>query len=269
MTVTRMTLAALVATLATGAQANQDQINQIRSDLASKGFTDIDVEVRGDRIIADADKGRRDFEVVYDRNTGSIISQGWDDDSSDRIERTPAVDAAYADLAARGLRDIDLDVKGDRIFADGEKNGRDYEVVYDRATGAVISEGWEPDSAPRAGTAESRDAAFADLADRGFVDIDIDERGDRFVAEGEKNGRDYEVVYDSASGNVISEGWEAADDSDDTDGDDDRDDDRDSDRDDTSDDDRDDTSDDDRDDDRDDDNGDDDDSDDDNDDDDD
>ncbi|MFP7672650.1 hypothetical protein ACG74X_04740 [Marivita sp. S0852] len=240
MTLRYAATAALIAALTTGAQANSDQIDQIRADLSSKGFTDIDIDIRGDRIIADADKGRRDFEVIYDRNTGSIISQGWEDERDASDIRGPAVEAAYADLATRGLTDIDLDVKGDRIFADGELRGRDYEVVYDRASGEVVSEGWEVDDSVRPEHSDLRDAAIADLAARGFTDIDVDQEGDRLVAEGELNGRDYEAVYDTASGQVVSEGFDTdrdedrdeqddREDDDDHDDDDDRDDDHDSD----------------------------------------
>lgn len=234
MTYSRISLAAALAVFAGAAGASPSQMDQIRTDLGAKGFTDIEIEVKGDRIIAEADRGHRDFEVVYDRNTGSIISQGFDDERPSHSPRSPQVTAAYEDLAARGLRDIDVDVKGDRIFAEGERNGREYEVVYDAATGAVLSEGNEQDMRD---TSPQVTAAYDDLASRGLHDIDVDVEGDRIVAEGERNGRDYEVVYDAASGDVISEGFET-DDSDRFDDEDDRndrdddDDDRDDDRDD-------------------------------------
>lgn len=261
MTYSRMTLAAVIAAFATGAVADQSQINQIRADLSAKGFTDIEIDVKGDRIFVEADKGRRDFEVIYNRNTGSIISQGYDDERPSTAPSNPQVTAAYENLAARGLRDIDVDVKGDRIIADGELNGRDYEVVFDAATGAVISEGYEQDSGSSASQNPNVAAAYDDLAARGLRDIDVDVEGDRIIAEGERNGRDYEVVYDAATGDVISEGYEQdtpdndRDDQydDDRDDDDDDRDDRDDDDDDRDDDDHDDDDDDDDDDDRDDD----------------
>ena len=73
-------VAAVIAALASGAQAQTSAESQIEADLTSKGFQDIDIDFSSSRIFVDAYRGGREFEVVYDRSTGAILASGWEDD---------------------------------------------------------------------------------------------------------------------------------------------------------------------------------------------
>lgn len=129
---TRMILMAAAIALGAGAGAAQADTltDRIRSDLESQGYKDIEIDRDDGRIEVEAMRGNQEVELVYDGDTGELVSRI--DDRGTGLERAEQVSGK--ELPASGQNDRadddgeDDDNRGqgrgsDRAGANGNGNG--------------------------------------------------------------------------------------------------------------------------------------------------
>jgi hypothetical protein len=144
----------------------------------------------------------------------------------------PFVDAVVRNFQELGYEFIEIDRSGTRLEAEGVRGTEKLEVVYELATGRILSQESggadsrdigrtgvriEGTSAGTGGTATPvsvdptrtgdsfADSVIADLRARGYDFIEIERGATQLKAEGIRGTEELEIVYDLATGRVVRE----------------------------------------------------------------
>ncbi|MCR9150270.1 MAG: hypothetical protein NXH83_08855 [Rhodobacteraceae bacterium] len=266
-------LSAVAALLGSAALAGPFE-DRIVENLQDLGYDYIEVKTGPSQVKAEAVRGTRKLEVVYDRSTGRIISREeeragagylgrtgveFDTEGEDFVDGVSPVASGstgvaaaptgsagafesqiVANLQGMGYEYIEIETGPNQVKAEAVRGTRKLELVFDRATGQIIKREEERAGAGYLGrTGVEFDTDDDDFLDDDERDDDDDRDDERDDDERDDDERDDERDDDERDDDERDDD-ERDDDRDDDDEDDDRDDDRDDDDDDDRDDDRDD-----------------------------
>lgn len=197
-----LSLAAVLAIMGTGAMADAFT-NQIVADLQAKGFTTIEIENGRTQTKAEAILNNQKVEVVWDRTTGSILSQTWEAVSATETSRDSSPDSP---ATVRDSRDDFLTttrladgtvvaVEDDRDGMDDDRDGNDdingrthdgaddngvdddHGGVDDDHSGAGDDDGRSDDDHGSAGSSDDSGSDDHGSDDSGSHDSSSDDRG--------------------------------------------------------------------------------------------
>lgn len=114
-------LAAAAVALSAGIAQAQTSTESIIKDLESQGYKDIEISQEDGRIQVEAMRGNQEVELVYDAETGDLVSR--DDERTTGLERAEQVSGK--DLPANGAADRDADDdNGDEDDGRGNSEGK-------------------------------------------------------------------------------------------------------------------------------------------------
>jgi hypothetical protein len=125
-------ISAVVATFASGMAMAQTATDQIVDDLTGKGFERIEIDNGLAQIKVEAIRGTDKLEVVYDRQTGSILKQEMERVRADE-DTTPGVSIRDRDRDFVNLARMDDVSDDDR--SDDDRRDRDDDSDDDQRSG--------------------------------------------------------------------------------------------------------------------------------------